>query len=265
MSLRAFVTIAVFFALMSAVHAIESPESSVSVTGNGLVLVEPDQVVLTLTLTTTDDDLIRVRKSSDEEARTVQTLATKQGIDGEGFKVSRLDLSLDFNRQLNRQIYEVERDVTLVLNDLAKLDALLNDLLAQRNLKINSISFVTSKAKEHEFEARRLAVSNAKEKATHLAELNDLTLGMAIDINIYDESADAFVTSIIPTVGANEGNSNDPFGKSRDARNKPISNSNVQYIAHQEDERGAQAGKKLFALGKIEITATVEIEFELLK
>jgi len=48
--------------------------------------------------------------------------------------------------------------------------------------RVTGILFRTTKHREHQVEARRLAVAYAKEKAGHLAELNDLALGKAITI-----------------------------------------------------------------------------------
>ena len=42
----------------------------------------------------------------------------RNGAAGDNVVISRVDLSLDFNKQLNRQIYQVGRDATIKLSDL---------------------------------------------------------------------------------------------------------------------------------------------------
>ncbi len=261
MSARTFTTVAVLVGLSSAAIAADPDGPLVHVSGHGLVRVAPDQVVIALTVTTTDDDLIRVRENSDKDARTILTIAKKHGVDDDGFDVSRLDLSLDYNEQLRRQIYQVERDVTLTLGDLTKLDAILSDLLGERNLKVVGINFVTSKIRQHEFEALTRAVTDAKEKGTHLAQLNGFKLGKAREIHVISESQRPFVTSVVPVVGSTmpRGLKRNPTQLTKGAGRS----SNVRFVAFQATDDEAKADGKQFALGMIEITADVDIDFEL--
>jgi uncharacterized protein YggE len=259
MFVRTFVALSALFCIVSAVIAAEPGESLVHVTGHGLVRVAPDQVVIDLTVTTTDDDLIRVRASSDDDARKILTLAKKHGVADEGFDVERLQLKLDYSEQLRRQIYEVQRDITLTLGDLTKLDAMLSDLLAERSLKVVGINFGAGNMREHEFEALRRAVTDAKEKAAHLAQLNGLELGDAREIHVVREFQTPFATSVVPVVGAAK-----PRGLHRDAgvvEDVP-KQTNVQFVAFQADDDAKKEGKQ-FALGMIEITAQVSIDFDL--
>ena len=266
MSIRTFATVAAIVALSSVAIAADPPGSLVHVSGHGLVRVAPDQVVIELTVTTTDDDLIRVRETSDKDARTILTLSKKHGVNANGFEVSRLELSLHFNEQLRRRIYQVERDLTLTLDDLTKLDGLLSDLLRERNLKVVGINFVTSKAKQHEFEARSRAVADAKEKAAHLAELNGFKLGNAREIRIISESQQPFVTSVVPAVAAAQPRGPQKInGNSRQIAKALPRNSKLRFVAFQQAKDGAEADGKQFALGMIEITAHVNIDFELAK
>lgn len=260
MSTRAFATVAVFIGVSSVAIAADPANSLVHVSGHGLVRVAPDQVIVDLTVTTTDDDLIRVRESSDKDARTILALAEKHGIKEDGFEVSRLELSLDYNEQLRRQIYQVERDVTLTLGDLTKLDAVLSDLLRERNLKVVGINFVTSKVRQHEFEALSRAVADAKEKGAHLAKLSGFELGSAREIRVISESHRPFVTSVIPVVG-----SATPRGLKRNSTQvaKDVGEtSNVRFVAFQDPTAEARVDGKQFALGMIEISAHVNIDFE---
>lgn len=257
--------LAVLIILSPAVLAADPTGSLVHVSGRGLVRIAPDQVVIELTVRTTDDDLIRVRENSDKDAQTILGHAKKHAIDASGFEVSRLDLSLDFNEQLRRQIYEVERDITLRLNDLTKLDALLSDLLQERNLKVVGINFVTSKGRQHEFEARRRAVADAMEKATNLAELNGFQLGDARDIRVISESQDPFITSITPVVGAAEPRVPRQVERISDKVATDPKISSVRLVAFQPPKEEVKANGIPFALGMIEISAYVEIDFALEK
>ncbi len=239
--------------------------------------VPPDQVLIQLTVDTTDDDLIRVREQSDKDVSVIFQLAAKHGTDQTGCEVTRLHVTFDFNDQLRRRIYRVERDVTLRLTDLAKLDAMLSDLLGVGNLKIEGVKFVTSKSAQHESEARSQAVANAKEKAKHVAELNGLKLGKARNIQILTEHQRPFVSSVVPVVGsagarsprrqavspASPSSSADPFSSDGSLPFRPVA-----FRAADEEIQEQRTGKpeqQPFALGTIELTASVSIVFEMAK
>ena len=266
MSARTLAALAAFFVLSSAAVAADPAVSLIHVSGEGLVRVAPDRVVIDVTVTTTDDDLIRVRENSDKNARTIVALAKEHGVGDDGFEVSRLELSLDYNQQLQRQIYQVERDATLRLDDLAQLDALLSDLLQERNLTIVGINFVTSKARQHGFEARSGAATDAREKAAHLAELNGFKLGKAREIRVVSESQSPFVISVTPVVGSAEASKpRSPRRDSTQVATDAPRDPKLHFVAFEPAADEAKADGKPFALGMIEIVAHVEIVFELAK
>jgi hypothetical protein len=248
----------------------------VHVSGIGTVKVAPDVVFVSLTMNAVDDDLLRVRESSDKTARGALDIAKKNGAPADQVEISRLDLSLDFNKHLNRQIYQVRRDATIKLNDLAKLDSLLSDLLHEPNLTVVKISFDTSRQESHQLEALSLAVANAKQQGEFLANLHGFKLGKAADIRIDAESEQPFVTSVVPVVGEDERPTESRFV------GRPVQRPGVKaaipsalqppifrLVALDAAERPADgnakpAGVKPFALGQITVVARVSVDYELI-
>jgi len=248
----------------------------VHVSGEGVVRVVPDEVVIGMTITTVDDDLVRVRAESDDQARAVSSLAKKHGVKDSGFEVGRLDITFEYSEQLRRQIYQVERDLTLSLHQLGNLDGLLSDLLAVPDSKITGVTFGTVKARDHELEALRRAVADAREKAALLAELNGLSLGKAADIRVVTESESPFVVSVLPVVGSADDRT--PDGQAADQRGAELRGQEqgdtrrslpVRLVALEapagQPPRAVKAAEKAapFGLGLIDHTASVNIDFEL--
>ena len=127
--------------------AIATPaDRLVSVSGSGLVSVPPDEVVVKIQFSTVDDDLVRVRADSDKQLKTILDLAQKQGAKPGDYDVSSLKLELSYNEQLKRQVYEVQRELSVKLGVLANLNPLLADLLKLSDIRIESITFGSSKA-----------------------------------------------------------------------------------------------------------------------
>ncbi len=262
--------------LFGHVQAAQQTTRLVHVSGEGLVRVVPDEVVIDVTITTVDDDLIRVRSQSDAQAQAVLDLTKKHGAGEDGFEVTRLELSLDYSEQLRRQIYEVERDVVIKLHELPRLDALLSDLLRVPDSKILGISFGAAEGRRLQFVALGRAVDDAKEKAAHLARLHELTLGKPLDIRVVSEHQAPFVMSVVPVVGAveegtqrraaSDGRQTGNGGPEQRCAAPSLPLRSVSFQAPRkpvrEDTETAQKAAP-FALGLIEITAAVEIDFEL--
>jgi len=260
--------------VLGANAALFSAERTVSVSGSGLVSVPADEVTINLSLSTVDDDLVRVRETSDKQVQAILDLAQKHGAKPGDYKVSSLKLALSYNEQLRRQVYEVEREMSVKLGVLANLNPLLADLLKLSEMQIASIEFGASKAREHEQEARRRAVTDAKETALHLAELAGLKLGKAQQISAFGEQQRPFVTSVIPFVGRA-----DPFGSRRERRaaqeqpdapaaaaiSIPRNIADNLFVAAQvAGAEGKAPADGTFGLGLIDFTASISIDFELI-
>lgn len=115
--------------------------------------------------------------------------------------------------------------------------------------------FVTTKHREQQFEARKLAVEHAKEKAAHLTELNGLKLGKAIRI---EES----VEGDIHTEGFGFGGMAASDAGERPGRAK-IHLVAADLPATKRGEKPPAAPRKPIAPGQLTISATVTITFEL--
>jgi hypothetical protein len=125
-------------------------------------------------------------------------------------------------------------------------------------------------------------MAEAHAKAAQAAELADLKLGKPIAIHLAGESQAPFVTSVSPVVGRND----DPFGQLPSNRRKLRSPEALDgpavaaahldarvLVAAIDDAKGGEADGKdkegdvdaSFGLGKIQFTAHVSVEYELLE
>lgn len=263
-----------FALILVAPEAATSADRLVSVTGQGRVTVPPDEVVIKIQFSTVDDDLVRVRADSDKQLQTILDLSQKQGAKPGDYDVSSLKLELSFNEQLKRQVYEVQRELSVKLGVLKNLNPLLAELLKLSDIRIESITFGSSGALEHEREARRRAMADDKETATQLAMLAELKLGKARQISAVNQSTRPFVTSVIPFVGqadpfAPRRGTIRPQAHSQASANAAASRSGVKFVAVEGD--GEQAAgdaapnEGAFGLGLIEFSTDVSIEFELVE
>jgi uncharacterized protein YggE len=272
MSVRNLAVLVTILTSSAAAKSGEPTNRLVHVSGEGVVQVAPDRVIIDMNVSTVDDDLFRVRKNSDKDTQTIVDDAKKYGADEKCVRVSHTQLKLEYNEQLRRQIYNLDRDVAVELSDLTKLDHLLLDLLREPNVKVKNITFSASNPRQYESEAMKRAVADAREKAQHLAALNGLKLGKARDIRVQSEGQTPFVISVIPVVGSahkhpaqrgtvrQESNAPDPFG----AEGAPLPGKGFYFVAADvRDQKSERTEGKPFAPGLIDTTANVEIDFEM--
>jgi uncharacterized protein YggE len=263
--------------LIAAAFAAQLPcsavERSISVSGTGTVDAPPDEVTIELLLKAVDHDLVRVRNTSDLQVRKALEFAQAHGAKEGDYRVSGLKLGLSYNEQLRRQIFHVEREMSLRLVQLENLNPLLAELLKQSDWSVESITFGSTRSQAIEADARRLAMEDARASAAQAAELADLKLGKPISISIDLESQAPFVTSVIPVVGRGD----DPFGAKSDARPRvedgkdgpqvAAVQSSAQLLAvalsGQDDGVDDEDDNAAFGLGKIRFSARVSVEYEL--
>lgn len=250
----------------------------VTVSGTGTVTAPPDQVELSIAVTTEGDDLLEARRDSDDDLRAILELGQTHGVAPEDFRVTKLKISYGFNEERRRFYYRVDRDAEMTLKDIAKFDALLAAALKRGGFNITGIVFGTSKGAELESEARRHAVAAARARAAELAQLNGLELGAARAIRDDEFSQRPFVTSVMPVVGdrgLRPAASGLPPGGGifsvPDGKSYPVSQPAAlltrlsQPGTDQGDGQPAGRTDMATGLGVIETTAGVTIEFELVK
>lgn len=241
-------------------------EGRVTVTGSGVVEAAPDEVHISLELATVDDDLVRVRTTSDKQLQGLMELAKKHGVEVDDFKVSKLDLSLSYNEELKRSIFHVKRVLTVRLGTLEHLNVLLAELLKQPDTSVGQVSFECSKREELENEARERAVKDARKTAQHLATAADQKLGPAKHIQIDSESQRPFVTSVVPVVGQHkpQRGSAAPFVR-MPARGFGGGGFFLLVADAPADKADEKAPEAAFGLGKVHFSASVSIDFELVE
>lgn len=245
----------------------EEPRS-IKVSAKSEIKVVPDEVVLALAVHARDESLLTAKRNNDKIANAVITLALNHGISATDVKVTDLDVSPDYGdygrRQTKPVAYDFSRSIEVRLTDFDKIEPFLAEAFAFGLSHVARLQFRVSNQREHQFEARKLAVTYAKEKAEHLTELTGMKLGspIRIEVDVEDNNdAGGFGGSI----GAIR-----PQGRAGDiAIRKPglqklgFQKPGFTFVALQQ--AADDEADVLTAPGQIEITSEVTIEFEISK
>lgn len=239
--------------------ALGAEEHSITVTAKSEVKVAPDEVVLELAVHTQDKQLLVAKRENDKIASAVLELTATHSIPAADVMVTDLDVAPDYGRFGERQgepiAYDFSRSIDVRLTDFKKIEPFLSAAFEAGLSHVRRLHFRVSNQREHQFEARKLAVTYAREKAEHLTQLTGMKLGSPIRIEEGVEmnwDAGGF--------GGGIGASLPRSRSDRIASGKPqFTFVNFQQAAAQE------ATDKLIAPGQIIITAHVTVEFEMSK
>ncbi|PSQ62756.1 MAG: SIMPL domain-containing protein [Bacteroidetes bacterium QH_10_64_19] len=215
----------------------DDDRSTVTVSGEGTVTTQPDQAVVRFGVV--------IRAPTAQEARTQNATAAKNAMNAvrnldipdEKMRMESLRLQprYEYNDEENRRElvgYEATRQVVVELNRLEVLPQLVADVVESGANELDGISYQLSDRSQFRNEALRKAAQAAREKAHLLSETLDAELGPVRTIN--EQNFD-FV--------------------------RPRPQAARMGMAKTADD--AQAEPEAYAAGEIEVSAQVQVVFDL--
>jgi uncharacterized protein len=145
----------------------------VTVTGEAVVNVVPDEVVLTLGVESSDKQLRRAKSLNDERVKQVLATAEKLGIPAKDTQTDHISIEPRYRDNYEQRDfvgYFVRQRIEITLKDVSQFENLLTDVLDAGANYVHGIQFRTSELRKHKDEARALAIKAAREKAVALAQ-----------------------------------------------------------------------------------------------
>lgn len=158
-------------------------QPNVSVSGEGIVKVVPDQVKIQLSVENTGNDVVQIKNQNDKTVDAVLKHIKQFEILDEDIQTQhvRLNKSYDYNKKSYN--YSASQTITILLKDLSRYDALISGLVEKGINRIDGITFGSSKNEALKKEARKKAIENAKMKAEEYASVLGQSIGKAIQIS----------------------------------------------------------------------------------
>lgn len=217
------------------VTAQKAPSPAVTVSGDGSVTAQPDQAVVRFGVVTQAETAEEARANNAAAAKTAMNAVRALDVPDEKLRMESLRLQprYEYDDDERRLVgYEATRQVVVELDDLAVLPQLVADVVEGGANRLDTIDYQLSDRSRFRDEALRKAAQSARDKARLLAETLDADLGPVRTIN--EQSFD-FV------------------------RPRP-QQARVQ-MAKTAD--AAQAEPEAYAAGEIEVSAQVQVVFDL--
>ena len=155
-------------------HIEEAKPREITVRGVAEVVVPPDYVEIRTRVVTLNKDLAKSQAENDELVKAVLDLVRGMGIPADDVNTGYTSLGPKEHRVRDQAPvflgFEATKSITVKLRDLSKYEALISGMLELGVNRITGVSFRSSEELERRKDARRLAITAAREKAEYLAE-----------------------------------------------------------------------------------------------
>jgi len=224
--------------------------STISVTGSADVMVMPDEAVISLSVETENKDITKAKSENDSVIKKIKDITNEFKIDPKYVVTDYINVNPRYTYKNGGesvlQGYIVHRGLAITLKELGKFDELLTKLIEAGVNNIQNVQFKTSQLRKYKDEARKLAISAAKEKASAMAKELGQTVGKAKLIQEIQEDTYFYYS---------------PWSSYYPAANwsGPLSNS----VINSQSSGVQNENNEDFSPGQIKVSAKVSVTFEL--
>jgi uncharacterized protein YggE len=201
----------------------------ISVTGEGKIKVIPDRATINVGIINNGKDSKEVKNLNDQTSDKVIKFLKKFGSSVIDYKTDNVSLYKNYDYEKKKYNFQASQNISITLKDLSKYDELMMGLNDTGINSINGVEFKSSKMEEHQREARKKAMLNAKQKAEDFVSVLNQKVGKAILIS---DSSQAYYP-------------------------QPVYKNAVMAMAESADA----TSRETIAIGEIEITSTVNVSF----
>jgi uncharacterized protein YggE len=145
---------------------------TISVTGEAVVRVVPDEVIITLGVETFHRELSVAKRKNDERVTDVIRMAQRHGIESKHIQTDYIGIDPRYEDGYFREViegYYVRKTVVVTLKDIDQFEPLLTAVTEAGTTNVHGIDFRTSELRKYRDQARALATKAAREKAQAMA------------------------------------------------------------------------------------------------
>ena len=160
----------------------------VTVSGEGKVKVAPDQALISISIETKGTKAEEVKRENDKKMDAILKFIKKSNIAAEDIQTQRISLNPNYDYEKKKYNYVATQTVQILLRDLSKYDVLMEGLVNEGINRIDNVEFKSSKLTQLQSDARKLAMKEAKAKAEDFVSVLGQKVGKAILISDNSQS-----------------------------------------------------------------------------
>ncbi|MGY5850511.1 SIMPL domain-containing protein [Salegentibacter sp. F14] len=157
-------------------------DQGIFVSGEGIVKVVPDQVIIKSQIEHEGVNAKTVKKENDQTVDAILKYLKSQDIAEKNIQTDYVNLNKRYNYNDKSYTYVARQAISITLEDLDQYEEIIGGLLENGLNGISGIQFKSSEVEKHKTEARRRAVLEAKRKAEEFAGALNQEVGKAISI-----------------------------------------------------------------------------------
>ncbi len=202
----------------------------VSTMGTATVYVEPNEALISFSVITSDNDILKAKQKNAEISKKTIAFLEKEGVDKKHIQTQYLNVGLNYRYERNphgEQKYQASQSLSVCVTDLENLEQIMTGLLGLEIANLGSPVFRSSQLETYKDEARKKALKNAKHKAQLMTKELGQSIGRVHSISEVNQNGNNFRIAYADSAEAMTGNS----------------------------------GGDSFALGQLEITAQISVSF----
>lgn len=156
--------------------------------GDAILRIQPDQVVLSLGVESRSKDLLVAKKDNYKRLSASIKYCKDNGIPDKFIQTDYIQINphYNYNNDINVEYYSVSQSFSIIIEDIEKYEEFLTSLLELGINKVKNIEFRTSQLKEHRQRVRKMAIAAAKEKAEFLT--NEIGIELDKTVNIKEST-----------------------------------------------------------------------------
>ena len=158
-------------------------QPTVDVTGEGIVMVVPDEVTVNVRVENTGKSASIIKQQNDRTVNDVLKFAKSMGIADKDIQTEYIRLSKNYDSNTKTYNYSANQSISIKVRQLSKYEDLMNGLLESGINRIDGVNFSSSNKENLETTARKKAVENAQMKAKEYAAALGQSIGKAIAIS----------------------------------------------------------------------------------
>ncbi len=222
----------------------------ITVNGEAVVKVQPDQIIITFGIETWDKNIMLAKQENNEIMKKAIVVIKEAGIREKDIQTDYLSIEPRYGDNYEKRNfigYFVRNTLVVTTAEPDKVENLVTGVLQSGVNYIHSINFQTTEFKKYREQARELALNAAKEKAEKMAGTLDQTIGNPIQIS------------------EGYGGNNWWYYSSWNGWGYGSRSNYMSQNVMQNIDSGSNEISETIALGKISIKANVTVTFELMK
>jgi len=157
----------------------------IDVSGEAVVNVKPDKVVITLGIETSDKNIQAAKKKNNDILSRLVAALKKNGVTEKDIQTDYLSIDPrweHYSKKEEFQGYFVRNSVSVTVADAARVEEVISGAIDAGVNYIHKVDFQTSEFKKYREQARELALRAAREKAEKMAAVLGQSLGAVLKI-----------------------------------------------------------------------------------